>query len=305
MNVADLSYPVLVICEEYASVWISFSPVNLGLCSADNPQPPKGWKLIDSDGRLFEFGPVTRLRLGDGLGIKVRQWLIHYRYADFDLVQVGRIDWSDVQSLVVRLQQTMAELDDGNPDFEGMEPDQTPMGHFEKVRTGVQASQKIADLEGLLEEVSDPIYVGSQGRANRREYWILLGMNGAWLSLGAMTAGTLYLLGVMARHAFGDHFMAGLLLWLFGTFCIVSLFVGVRALGKTLVRRLKDLNAIGGWILLGLLVSGVTWAVVAQTTSSICTGLWAGLGVLIAGLILLGALPGSRGDNEYGAKSVF
>lgn len=305
MDAAEISYPVLVVNEESPSIWLGSNRSSVGLCSAANPVPPKDWTLIDSEGRRFELGPVKRLRLEGDFGNCARQILIHMRFADFDVTQVGTLDWPSVQALVIRLEEHDLESEVDNPDYEGVDYDQTPRGRLERLRAGVQAGRTITDLTGLIYELPDPIYVGTQGRANRTEYWILLGVNVAMLSLGALIAGSLYLAHAMARRAFGDHFVAGLFLWLFGTFCIVSLFVGVRALSKTLVRRLKDLNAIGGWILLGLLVSGVTWAITAQTTSSIWTGLWAGLGVLIAGLILLGVLPGSPGDNEYGAKSLF
>ncbi len=305
MAAADISYPVLVVSEDPPSVWFGSNRSSLELCSAANPWAPKDFTLIDSEGRRFELGPVTRLRLDGNFANRARQLLIHYRIADFEVTQVGTLDWPAIQALVIGLEEQDLELEADNPDYEGVEPGQTPLARLEKVRTGVQEARNIEDLSDLIYELPDSIYVGMQGRASRREYWILLTVLGAWLILGAVIAGTLYLLGAMARHALGDHFVAGLILWLFGTFCVLSALASARSLGKTLVRRLKDLNASGGWILLGLLVAAVTWTAVAQTTSSIWTGLWAGLGTLFSGLIVLGLLPGRRGDNEYGPKSLF
>lgn len=305
MEAADISYPVLVVSQDPPSVWFGSNKSSLGLCSAANPGAFQDFTLIDSEGRHFEVGPVTRLHLDGDFANRARQILIHCRYADFEVTQVGTLDWPAIQALVIRLEEQDLEPEANNPDYEDVEPDQTPLARLEQVRTGVQEAKKIEDLSGLIYEVPDSMYVGTAGRASRMEYWILLAAHGAWLSLGAVIAGTLYLLGAMARHALGDHFVAGLILWLFGTFCVLSVVASVRSLGNTLVRRLKDLNTSGGWILLGLLAAAVTWTAIAQTTSSVWMGLWAGLGTVFAGLIGLGVLPGSRGDNKYGPKSLF
>ncbi len=136
-------------------------------------------------------------------------------------------------------------------------------------------------------------YADFSGRAPRAEYW--------WYSLAMVVAAVI--ISIIESILGLDQMFAG-----YGPVSLLFLLALIVPGLAVTVRRLHDTNRSGWWVLLPI-VPYVLVAVVAG--GAIASGSTAGLGAagllglvaLVCAIVLLVfmVLPGTRGDNRYGA----